>query len=99
MALDGIMSFLVANLPSEQCYIRKEYLYDLRDGKGVGEFEECYWVSIRAVPGMAFYIEAFIPKYGALFDKLPLSAFVWKKEIRRNEMLPLDTLQIWNCFN
>tara|TARA_R100000278_G_C5416882_1_gene145149 strand:+ start:82 stop:738 length:657 start_codon:yes stop_codon:yes gene_type:complete len=93
------MSFLVANLPTTHCYVRKEYLYDLRDDKGVGELEECYWVSVRAVPGMAFYIEAFIPKYGALFDKLPLSAFVWKKDIKREELLPLDTLQIWNCFN
>ena len=99
MALDGIMSFLVVNLPTTHCYVRKEYLYDLRDGKGVGEFEECYWVSARAVPGMAFYIEAFIPKYGALFDKLPLSAFVWKKDVKREELLPLDALQIWNCFN
>jgi len=34
--------------------------------------------------------------YGALFDKLPISAYVWKPV---EEYLPLDNLQIWDCLS
>jgi hypothetical protein len=35
------MSFLIANVPPHKCYVRKEYLYDLK--KGHGEFTEAVW--------------------------------------------------------
>ena len=31
-----------------------------------------------------------------MFDKLPISAFVWKKP---EEDLPLTELQLWDCFS
>ena len=68
------MSYLVANLPPIQCYIRKEYLYDFQ--KGFGEFEPCYWVSVKSIKGKALYIESLLVNYGALYDKLPISAYV-----------------------
>jgi len=66
------MSYLVSNLPPIQCFIKKEYLYDLE--KGFGEFEPCVWVSVKSIKGRALYIESLISNYGALFDKLPISA-------------------------
>jgi len=33
---------------------------------------------------------------GAMYDKLPLSAFVWKET---KEDIPLTELQLWDCFS
>jgi hypothetical protein len=90
------MSYLVANLPPIQCYVRKEYLYDFQ--KGQGEFEPCYWVSVKSIKGKALYIESLLTNYGALYDKLPISAYVWKTDLKE-ELLPLDYLEIWDSFS
>ena len=91
------MSYLVSNLPPIQCYIKKEYLYDLE--KGFGEFEPCVWVSVKSIKGRALYIESLISNYGALFDKLPISSYVWRTDIKEEEQLPLDFLEIWDSFS
>lgn len=74
--------------------VRKEYLYDLE--KGHGEFTPGIWISIKSVMGKALYFETLLTDYGALYDKLPLSAFVWKED---HGDLPLDVLQLWDCFD
>ena len=89
------MAFLVHNLPLINVYVRKEYLYDLQ--KGHGEYTPGIWVSVKSVQYKALYFETLLTEYGALFDKLPLSAFVWKTEGHGD--LPLDTLQLWDCFD
>ena len=97
------MSCLVANCPPVRAWIRAEYLYDLR--RGHGDFVECYWVSIKSLPGQAFRIEAYIPSRGALYDKLPISAFlIWDPDspddpVLPDPDLPLESLQWWNCFD
>ena len=75
----------------------------MRDGHG--EYVLGYWVSIKSLPGRCFYFETFIPSHGALYDKLPISAFlIWdsdhpdKPEIPTPD-LPLEELQFWNCFS
>jgi len=90
------MSYLVANLPPIRCFVRKEYLYDFE--KGFGEYEPCYWVSVKSIKGKALYIESLLTNYGALYDKLPISAYVWKTDIQ-DEFLPLDFLEIWDAFS
>lgn len=90
------MAHLTANIPPVHCFVRKEFLYNFE--KGHGEFEPCIWVSIKSLRSQAFRIEAYLPQYGALYDKIPLNAFVSRvKDL--DEMLPLDTLQIWDCFS
>ena len=91
------MSFLVANIPPVHCYIRREFLYDFE--RGHGEYESCIWVSLKSIRGQAFRIEAYLPRYGALYDKLPLHAFVSRTNNLPESFLPLDTLQIWDCFS
>ncbi len=91
------MSHIVANLPPIKCFVRKEFLYDFE--KGHGELEPCWWVSIKSLRGQAFRIEAYLNNYGALYDKLPLHAYVWKTDINENELYPLDWLQLWDCFS
>ncbi len=92
------MSFLVVNLPPVHCYIKREFLYDFQQGHG--EYEPCIWVSLKSIRGQAFRIEAYLPHYGALYDKLPLHAFVSDPmSLTLEQHLPLDHLQIWDCFS
>lgn len=92
------MAHLIANLPPIHCYIRKEFLYDFQ--KGHGEYEPCIWVSIKSIRGQAFRIESYLPSYGALYDKLPLHAYVSRDDdLEPENFLALDTLQIWDCFS
>ena len=88
------MSFLVHPLPPIDVMVRKEYLYDLE--KGHGEYTPGVWISVKSVQYKALYFETLLTEYGALYDKLPLSAFVWKTP---HGNLPLDTLQLWDCFD
>ena len=74
--------------------VRKEYLYDLE--KGHNEYTPGIWISVKSVQGKALYFETLLTDYGALYDKLPLSAFVWKTD---HGNLSLDTLQLWDCFD
>jgi len=89
------MSHIVANLPPVKCFVRREFLYDFEQGHG--ELVPCWWITIKSLRGQAFRIEAYLNEYGALYDKLPLHAFVWK-EIE-GEPLPLDYLQLWDCLS
>jgi len=90
------MAELICNLPSEDVWVRKEYLRDHQDGHG--EFVAGVWVSAKSIPGRAFYFETYLPQYGALFDKLPISAFLHKKKTPTPD-LPLNNLQFWNCMD
>lgn len=91
------MAFLVHNLPPVEVYVKKEYLYDHE--KGHGELTPGVWISIRSIQSKALYFETLLTEYGALYDKLPISAFVWKEEYDKENQLPLDHLQIWDCFD
>lgn len=89
------MSFLVAPLPPINVHVRKEFLYDHQ--KGHGEFTPGIWISVKSTQYKALYFETLLTDYGALYDKLPISAFVWKTD--HGELLPLDILQLWDCFD
>ena len=68
------MACLIANLPAYEVWVRKEYLTDHKSGHG--EFVKGVWVSVKSIPGRAFYFETYLPDYAAMYDKLPISAFV-----------------------
>ena len=87
--------FLVANLPPTKVYIKKEYLYDHE--KGHGEFVEGVWITVKSIQGRALYFETYLPEYGALYDKLPISAFVNSPDIKLN--LELEELELWDAFS
>lgn len=93
------MSFLVANVPITPVWVKKEYLYDLEGDKGKGELVEGIWVAVKSKPGRALLFETLLLEYGALYDKLPISAFVWKKDFKKEEQLPLEMLELWDCFS
>ena len=84
----------VTPLPPVKCFIRAEYLYDHE--RGHGDLVEAVWCSVKAIRGEAFRIESYLPQYGALYDKLPVSAYCWRQV---EGELPLDVLQIWDCLS
>ena len=91
------MSYHVHPLPLQLVYVKKEFLYD--HTKGHGELTPGIWVSVRSIQSKALYFETMLTDYGALFDKLPISAFVWKEDFDKDNQLPLDVLQLWDCFD
>jgi hypothetical protein len=97
------MTTLVANVPPTKVWVRKEYLYDLQ--KGHGEYTPGYWVTCKSLTGRALYFETYLTEHAALFDKLPISAFLsWDpdhpdKPQAPTPDLPLTDLQYWNGFD
>ena len=89
------MAVLVANLPPVKVYVKKEYLYDHE--KGHGELVEGVWITVKSIEGRALYFETYLPEYGALYDKLPISAFVNSPDIKLN--LELEELELWDAFS
>jgi hypothetical protein len=87
------MSYIIASLPPIKCFVKREFLYNFE--KGHGELEPAIWVSLKALRGQVFRIESLLPAYGALYDKLPIHAYVWKED---HGDLPIDTLQLWDCM-
>ena len=98
------MAYLVVNIPPIEVFIRKEFLYDFtKDNEdkllGENEYESAHWVTSKSIPNQALYFESFVHDFGALYDKLPIHAFVWKTDIDKNNLYPLDWLQLWDCFS
>ena len=91
------MAFLVHSHSPIPVFVKKEYLYDLE--KGHGELTPGIWISVKSVMYKALYFETLLTEYGAIFDKLPISAFVWKEDYDKENQLPLDVLQLWDCFD
>jgi len=60
--------------------VRPEYLYDFQCDKDA-PLVEGIWCSVKSIKGEAFRFETYLPQYGALFDKLPISAFTWSGQI------------------
>jgi len=54
---------------------------------------------VKCKKDRALLFETLFNEYGALYDKLPLSAFVWKEDVNFDDLLPLDALQLWNCMS
>lgn len=93
------MSF-VCPLPPIKVLVRPEYLYDFQCDKDA-PLVEGIWCSVKAIKGEAFRFETYLPEFGALYDKLPISAFVAPalKDGLKMVDLPLDVLQIWDALS
>jgi len=90
-------SFLVANIGPEEVYVRKEFLTQFEYGHG--EYEEGRWATVKSKRERALLFETMLIDYGALYDKLPISAFVWRTDVDPKDLLPLDYLQLFDCLS
>jgi hypothetical protein len=91
------MSYLNANVPPIYCNIRREYLYDLKQHQG--EIENCVVFGIASIPGRAILFHCLLES-GAIYYRLPISAFIQKGFDRRN--VPdqdINDLELWNSFS
>ena len=90
----------VCPLPPIKVLVRPEYLYDFQCDKDAS-LVEGIWCSVKSHRGEAFRFETYLPEYGALYDKLPISAFVDPalKDGLKLVDLPLDVLQIWDALS
>ena len=84
-------NFLVANLPMYPVLVDKSYLYDGK--KGHGEYMRGYWVSVKAQKHRALLFETLLEN-GALYDKLPISAFVTHEDAKPKHKL--HELALWD---
>jgi len=84
---------LNGSIPSFDCLVRAEYLYDMQDH--FGEFVRARAFGISSIQGRALGFHV-LDDVGACIWRLPISALVTKKTA---PILPLDHLQLWDCFS
>ena len=88
------MPTLNADVPSWECLIRREYLYDRKEHHG--EFEPVTVFGVASLQGRALGFHVFVHSTGAVVWRLPISALAHKEGA---EHLPHDVLQLWDCFS
>lgn len=87
------MPELNGDVPVFNCFVRAEYLYDLKSYHG--KYEECTVFGITSIQGrpLGFRI---LTERGAQISNLPPSALVTKPH---EHHLPLHHLQMWDCYD
>ena len=87
------MSFINANIPLIECYIRKEFLFN--EEKHEGEFED---VILFGITSLRFRVPLFntMTRGGGHFCRMPIHAFCHKKNAPKKK---LEELIIWNNFS
>lgn len=82
----------IADIPHIDCWVRKEYLYNLESHHG--EFEKGVAFGIRSIQGQALLFCVMMDN-GAQVWNLPISALITKKDAPD---IPLDYLQLWGML-
>ena len=91
------MAYLNANIPATYAQVRREYLYDLKEHHG--EVEDCLLFGFASITGRPILFHA-IMENGAIFYRLPISAFVQRGfDVKKVPRMRLDELELWNCFS
>jgi len=91
------MAYLNANIPVMYSQIKREYLYDLKEHHG--EAEDCIIFALASLTGRPILFHA-IMENGAIFYRLPISAFIQKAyDVKKVPRMRLDELELWNCFS
>lgn len=96
--------WLNANVPVIECFLRKEYLYDL-DESQAGELVPVTIYGVRSLYGRALGWHVLTKDTGASIWNLPISAFVHDGggKLSPDMGLPphyaVEALQLWDCFS
>jgi hypothetical protein len=89
------MAYIEGNFPPLKVFLRNEYMYQGKEGKG--EFTPAVVLSVRCLPGQAALFQVLLEN-GVVRDKLPSHALLTELELPEKD-LPFHYLQIWNCFS
>lgn len=85
------MSFLNADIPQFECFVRAEYLYDFEAHHG--EFVPVVVFGLASIPGRALGFHV-MTDVGAVIWRLPISALCWRQDA---PALSVETLELWDC--
>jgi hypothetical protein len=69
-----------------------------------GEYEEdevfeAYLVSVKSQRGCALKWEVYVPKFGALYDKIPIDHLFHSDAYEPGPLHDTSNLQLWDCFS
>ena len=84
---------LNVDVPRFYCFLRREYLYDLREH--FGELDRCCVFAVSSIAGRAIGFHALLEN-GAVIWRLPIAAFAHLENAPRTA---LDVLELWDCFS
>lgn len=87
------MSELNADIPVQYCRLRAEYLYNGQ--RGHGTLIPCAVFGVTSLQGRAIGFTCMLEN-GAVIDRLPISAFVYKDDAPD---IPLHYLELWDCLS
>lgn len=85
--------FLNADVPAVQCFLRKEFLYNLESRHG--ETVPCAIIGLASLPGRAIGFHC-LTNNGAMIWRLPINAFCHKPNAPKQD---LGILELWDCFS
>ena len=89
------MAYIEHNFFPLKVYVRDEYMYQHKKGKG--EFTPGVILSVRCMPGQAVLFQVLLDN-GVVRDKLPCHALMLEPKTPDPD-IPLHHLQLWNCFS
>ena len=84
------MAYIEGNFPPLKVFLRNEYMYQGKEGKG--EFTPAVVLSVRCLPGQAALFQVLLEN-GVVRDKLPSHALLTELELPEKD-LPFHYLQI-----
>lgn len=88
------MSSTNINLPQTKVWIRGDAW-----GNSENEFEEAWLVSVRSLRGGPLCFQAFVPRYSACYDKIPIQCVYWKLPDLGVTHYKMNQLQMWECIS
>ena len=88
------MSYLNANIPLQEAFVREEYLRNL-DPNSRGKVHYAALFGVASIPGNVPLFHSF-QEDGGIFWRLPISAFCWREDAPE---MPLDELMLWDSFS
>lgn len=83
---------LCNNIPAIKCFLRKEFVSDSED---IPNYLNCIIFGVHTIKNQAMTFVAMIEN-GAVYTKLPLHAFCWKKDAPQRD---LNILMIYDSFS
>lgn len=87
----------VANVPPYKVYVHKMFL--TREIDDYESYYEAYLVSVKSKKGQALEFEVYIPEFGAVYDKIPISKLSTSEEGPLHPLNTTSELQMWDCFS